>query len=171
MSQSATFDHRVLARTEAPDFTPVRGIRVLRLINKLLPLRHRLFPLVRKYAKVDGLLSVAWGKYQLLFPSEWHRSFTMTSLIFQGREIIPEATLLSSLFSKMNDGTLVDVGAHIGCYVLEFPNYSSQPIVAFEPSPTVFKILKANVLLNSLSNVQLRNAACGDTVGAITMNV
>jgi FkbM family methyltransferase len=65
-----------------------------------------------------------------------------------------------------NDGdTVVDVGAHIGLYTLIAANRvgSSGKVIAIEPDPENFKILKKNVLLNQLSNVEALECAVYST--------
>jgi FkbM family methyltransferase len=56
-----------------------------------------------------------------------------------------------------NEGeTVVDVGAHIGLYSLIAAKRvgSSGKVIAIEPDPENFKILKKNILLNQLSNIE-----------------
>jgi FkbM family methyltransferase len=94
----------------------------------------------------------------------------MTSFIFDGKRINPEFSLLKKLFAAARGGALIDIGAHIGCYVLEFRRYSNAQIIAFEPSPFVFEILGKNVAINSLEGVEIRRCACGDMNGQIWLN-
>lgn len=62
------------------------------------------------------------------------------------------------------DTVFFDVGAHVGQYTL-----LSAPLVAevhsFEPTPTTFKLLKANVESNRLGNVQANQCAVSDYDG------
>lgn len=152
--------------------TRIRYVKLLRLISKLLPLKHRLKPLVNHYSKLDGLLSVPWGDYQLVFPSSWGQSFSaLTNFVFEGRDIQPEFILLKEIIPTINDGILVDVGAHIGCYVLEFRHYSKLPVVAYEPANSVFQLLENNILVNNLKEVILKNCAVGSVRSDVLMNV
>jgi FkbM family methyltransferase len=60
----------------------------------------------------------------------------------------------------------IDIGAHYGYYTLlvgtRHPNCK---IIAFEPVPENFDILKRNVALNQLKNVELHNVAVSDKDG------
>jgi FkbM family methyltransferase len=59
-------------------------------------------------------------------------------------------------FNPKRGDTVVDVGAHIGLYSLIAAKRvgSSGKVVAIEPDPENFKILKKNILLNQLSNIE-----------------
>jgi len=58
--------------------------------------------------------------------------------------------------------TFVDVGAHIGKYTLQIAKIVGETgrVVAVEPHPTTFQILRRNIELNSLKNVFAVNVAC-----------
>jgi FkbM family methyltransferase len=63
--------------------------------------------------------------------------------------------------------TFFDVGANIGAYTLlasEFPNTF---VVAIEPHPSTFSLLKQNIDLNSRDNVICMNIAFSDSEGIV----
>ncbi|MGD2182508.1 FkbM family methyltransferase [Lusitaniella coriacea] len=151
--------------------TPVKNSSLLRLIDKVLPLGHRLYFLIEKYARHQGLLNVPWGKYRLLLPSGWLGQFSMHELIFKGKKSTPELAIIQNIIEKTDEGVFVDVGAAIGLYLLHLRQYSNQPIIAYEPSPLAFAICQKNIDLNQLPNVDLRNKACGNTTGLISMEI
>jgi FkbM family methyltransferase len=65
-----------------------------------------------------------------------------------------------------NEGdTVVDVGAHIGLYTLIAAKKvgPSGKVIAIEPDPENFKILKKNILLNRLMNVEALQCAVYST--------
>lgn len=151
--------------------TPVKNSFFLRLIYKILPLGHRLYFLIEKYARYQGLLDIPWGKYRLLFPSGWLGQFSMHELIFKGKNSTPELTIVQDIIEQIDRGIFIDIGAAIGLYILHLRQYSSVPIVAYEPSPLAFAVCKKNIELNQLPNVDLRNKACGNTTGSISMEI
>jgi FkbM family methyltransferase len=65
--------------------------------------------------------------------------------------------------------TVLDVGAYVGTHTLAFARFvgSEGRVVAFEPMPATFEVLKENVLANNLVNVCLKRAAAGDRTGFI----
>jgi len=71
------------------------------------------------------------------------------------------------LIKKINDfnattssPVILDCGANIGVSVLNYKRkYPDSKVIAFEPDPKIFPILKNNLINNSLSNVQLVEAA------------
>lgn len=67
---------------------------------------------------------------------------------------------------------VLDCGSHIGLSILYFKKvYPEAKIVAFEPNPNTFKLLKRNVEENKLKNVKLINAALSDQEGKGTLYV
>jgi FkbM family methyltransferase len=62
----------------------------------------------------------------------------------------------------------INVGANVGVYVLQFANWStpSGRIVAFEPNPWAFAVLRSHIAMNRLSDwVDIVPAAVADAAG------
>ncbi len=55
-------------------------------------------------------------------------------------------------FKVQPGSTFVDIGAHIGRYTLMAARYASK-VIAIEPEPSNFSLLRENVALNGFSNV------------------
>ena len=71
-------------------------------------------------------------------------------------------------FCPVEPDCVVDVGANIGAFALyQACKKRAKAVIAFEPSPTVFKRLEANVALNGLRNITTVNAAVGDLCGSL----
>jgi FkbM family methyltransferase len=68
-------------------------------------------------------------------------------------------------FDPRPGDTVVDVGAHIGLYTLIAAKRVGPggKVIAIEPDPENFKILKKNILLNQLSNVKALGCAVYST--------
>jgi FkbM family methyltransferase len=63
---------------------------------------------------------------------------------------------------------IIDCGANIGMSILYFKMlYPQCAILAFEPNPFAFEILKRNIKQNNLSNVQFENRALSDREGSV----
>ncbi len=80
-------------------------------------------------------------------------------------EYEPEVSEL--LFALLQDGdTILEIGAGVGWYSLglsrRFPN---SLIYSFEPIKDLFEILKNNIQLNAISNVQIFNSGIADFKG------
>lgn len=67
--------------------------------------------------------------------------------------------------------TVVDIGANIGAFAILAAKVvgSSGRVYAFEPDPIVCARLRANVQLNSLSNIVINSCAVGGTSGQIRL--
>lgn len=69
-----------------------------------------------------------------------------------------------------NSPLILDCGAHIGITVLYFKYlFPGAKIIAFEPDPIIFEILKKNVAQNNLKNVKLVNSALSGKEGGETL--
>lgn len=68
------------------------------------------------------------------------------------------------IFQLLQDGDLIlDIGAHIGWYSIQFAKrYNNSIIHAFEPLPQTCSVLKKNLKLNNISNVEVHNFALGN---------
>ncbi|HEY1010266.1 MAG TPA: FkbM family methyltransferase, partial [Daejeonella sp.] len=65
--------------------------------------------------------------------------------------------------------TIIDCGANMGLSVLYFSqNYPNHQIIAFEPDPEIFSILKENIETFNLKNVTAYQKAVWDKVDVLT---
>lgn len=70
--------------------------------------------------------------------------------------------------SRTETPFIIDCGSNIGMSVLFFKwLYPKSMVIAFEPEPRTFSLLKKNVEENGLVNVELHNAALSDSDGSI----
>ncbi len=68
------------------------------------------------------------------------------------------------------NGVAVDVGANIGTHTIPFGK-KFKSVVAFEPHPIAHRLLKLNVTLNYLTNVEVYEVALGEAAGTGYMNI
>ncbi|KKP54425.1 hypothetical protein A3K02_01540 [candidate division WS6 bacterium RIFOXYD1_FULL_33_8] len=74
--------------------------------------------------------------------------------------------------SKKNNPFIVDIGAHIGISVLYFKDiYPNSEILAFEPNPISFEILKENIQINGLRNITLVQKAIYKEIGTVILYI
>jgi FkbM family methyltransferase len=109
-------------------------------------------------------------------PERWQ--FELKRIYF-GRQIIkgafktsePEYGILSQ-FIKAGDW-VIDIGANVGHYTKRFSELvgAHGRVIAYEPVPTTFALLAANVQLFAHANVTLINAAVSDKLGAVGMSI
>jgi len=64
-------------------------------------------------------------------------------------------------FEKFNGGTFIDIGANIGKYTIMLGKNANK-VIAIEPEPNNFKILKKNIKKNKLKNVIALKIACSN---------
>lgn len=69
------------------------------------------------------------------------------------------------------DGVILDVGANIGVVSLFLARrFPDRVIHAFEPNPTTFEALKANVARNGGKNITCHRSAVSEAVGTVMFN-
>jgi len=105
---------------------------------------------------------------------------TIAGITFSYLNEISFRTLYNEIF-KVNEykfsartasPLILDCGANIGMSVLYFKKlYPRSRVIAFEPHPETFKLLERNVQQNNLRDVQLVNAAIGDSTGEMEFYV
>jgi FkbM family methyltransferase len=137
----------------------IRGAKLLRGMNRILPLGRKYHPLVGALNGRRGLLAISFDKYRVLQPAAWTK--TITNELLFGADVVPEFQLLKPLCRQSSEGVLIDLGANAGLYTLLLRSTSTLPIIAYEPQPFLFKLLQWNILFNQLPDVETRNIACG----------
>jgi FkbM family methyltransferase len=75
-------------------------------------------------------------------------------------------------FSGKDDEVIIDLGANEGFYTLKVKENSPKAkVIAVEPNPEAFKVLKRNVKLNNLKNVSLVNKAITSRDGKVRFEI
>lgn len=98
------------------------------------------------------------------------RSHLMRSA-FVGKYEEKTMKLLSSL--EIKDGIIVNIGANIGFFSVHLANlFPKNKIIAIEPNPEAFDLLKKNISLNNLSsNIECVNVCISDKSGSIPFTI
>jgi len=144
----------------------VRGADLIRNVQRYLPLAKGHGYLLGLSNPANGLLSIPFENRELVQPAVWRKQ-AATYVLF-GKDVVPEFEyLLVPLLRELKTGSIVDIGANIGIYSLLIRNETALPVIAFEPQPFLFDILKVNVSHNNLAEVDCRNVACGDCEGEL----
>jgi FkbM family methyltransferase len=83
----------------------------------------------------------------------------------------PEYKILQSFISPGD--WVIDIGANVGHYTKRFSELvgTHGRVLAFEPVPTTFSLLSANVQLFAHPNVSLINAAASDSLNVVGMSI
>jgi FkbM family methyltransferase len=79
--------------------------------------------------------------------------------------LLDRVFVASGLLAK--DSVLVDVGGNIGYYTLWLSRVAGERgfVYSFEPSHDVVRVLRDNIDLNKMTNIEVIESACGDHVG------
>jgi FkbM family methyltransferase len=105
-------------------------------------------------SKVDDRVVLPWLARDRNFAGEIH------DLMCQARDILRDG------------GTYLDIGANLGATTLPLAAVGGCVIHAFEPDPTNFQMLKANLAINCASHsVLLHQIALGDVNGKLAFEI
>ena len=98
------------------------------------------------------------------------RGISRGLMLFGNRELDHKVMLESIVRPDMR---IFDIGANIGYYaIMESKLLASEGrILAIEPSPSNYKLLKKNLELNELNNVEAMLGAVSDTVGTAKIHL
>ena len=125
-----------------------------KLTHQRIRLKRWFFRLFRLSVRKESVLGfqVHFFKYPV-FTSLYRQMFITREYYFESRSETP---------------FIIDCGSNIGMSVLFFKwLYPKSTIIAFEPEPGTFALLKKNVEGNNLANVELHNAAVSDSEGSV----
>jgi len=147
----------------------IRGEKLLRGLHRILPLGRKYHRLFSALNGRRGLLAIPFDRCRLVQPTAWAKQ--ITNQLLNGVDVVPEFSLLAPLVRQLSSGCLIDVGANIGLYTLLLRSVSSLPIIAYEPQPFLFKLLRFNIAFNQLANVEARNFACGSHRGEVPFSI
>ncbi len=108
------------------------------------------------------------GKYNIWLNEENPINSLKTFLeIFKERD----HTKLPNFPSK-NDSIIIDLGANEGFYTLKIKEILPRSkIIAVEPNPTAFKILRKNIEANKLKNIEILKRAVTSKTGKIVYEI
>ena len=135
-----------------------------RLVNEV-PIRNALFPIRKFLSKVvysNRPIRISEGRQTLLVnPADIAAILAYSFDVFEASELEAVRSLLKP------GSTLFDIGANIGYYTLKLAPFCGESghVYSFEPDPTNFAILSANVRRNGLNNVSLFNFALSNRDG------
>jgi FkbM family methyltransferase len=135
-----------------------------------IPWRKRLSRTIRGHFRAKSLSNYGVGVvartrngYLVTDPMDFNVS---RSLLSRGSYDWPEVCWLMRVLDQ--DSQIVFVGAHLGALVVPIArDLKSARVIAFEPSPHNHALLRLNIALNGLSNVQVHQLAVGDAPGEL----
>lgn len=136
--------------TKRSDYSGRNKLRIYFLLNSLY-IRSLLSKKKEVTAKIFGFKITAYGYDIILF---------LFKEIFLSKEYYFK--------SQKKNPKIIDCGANIGMSVIYFKFlYPHCSIVAFEPNPIAFSLLKKNVIQNNLLDVDLKNVCLSSVEGSI----
>lgn len=88
----------------------------------------------------------------------YSKSFNTLSIF---KEIFIKKVYTSNIVDLQKNDIVFDIGANIGLFSLFASTVGNVKIFAFEPHPENFEVLKANISLNDITNIEALNIALG----------
>ncbi|PIN93066.1 hypothetical protein COU54_04485 [Candidatus Pacearchaeota archaeon CG10_big_fil_rev_8_21_14_0_10_31_24] len=76
---------------------------------------------------------------------------------------------MASELKNLEEGTYIDVGAHIGKHTVEISKSlkGKGQVISVEADPSTAELLKKNIQMNNLKNVKIFNLVCVDKKGEV----
>lgn len=146
------------------------AVIIWRLLFTLVPFGFKAHRLLVMFAPEGPFFKIPWGKQRLVLLSEWVRqpNSATTPLYCGPKYQNPEYfKILRPRLNGLTSGLIVDVGANIGAYTLNIRSHCSNPIIAFEPDPNTFGVLKLSLKESRVKDVTIENIACGSSKGTL----
>jgi hypothetical protein len=109
-------------------------------------------------------------KYPIDVTSE---TVDVTPYAFQKNNELWEQASLNQFYSRIDPlvpSTVVDIGAQSGLYSLYAKHLPLSTFYSFEPFPKTFQLLKNNLELNNIQNVNPINIALSNQIGKSVLN-
>lgn len=87
-----------------------------------------------------------------------HRSYGFTIRAGTSDRFVVDEVWRTKVYGPPPSGTVVDIGANIGAYTI-FASQTADRVIAVEPVPTNVAQLRSNLARNSITNVEIEEAA------------
>lgn len=152
------------------------AIRILAGVNRVLPLNHRLWPLLRKAIPESPFVALKFWDQSIVFAQD-HITGLSSRAILHGPACSHPEIRRAQTFLRSADidpaSVCADIGAAVGLMTgwLRRSLPTSQRIVAFEPSPQARQCWMLSKTLNAWDNVELKACALGEAVETRTLVV
>ena len=151
-------------------YKTIKNLQLLRSINTLLPLKHKLKFLIRKYLISDTNLAIRYYKSEYICTTlnDINRS-TIVDIILMGAHGQPEHALINTIKNKLpGNAVFIDVGGNIGTFLWQFVEKCDQVFV-FEPVPRLNAVIKNSIQYNNDKKIVVISKAVGEEPGTIQM--
>jgi FkbM family methyltransferase len=136
---------------------------MLRIISRLVPLKHKLNFLIKKYLTTQNELAIRYHKnyFICITVNDSNRS-TVEDVILRGTGGQPEAALIKRLRNELPDNmVLIDIGGNIGTFLWQFAD-KCDTIFVFEPIPRLNNVIKRSIEYNKDKKIKIIPKAVGD---------
>lgn len=115
---------------------------------------------ILKHQEDKQVKSISLGKFKVFYQRPYELLHTYTEIFSNG---------IYQFQSSTEEPIIIDCGSNIGMSVLNFKSqYPKARILAFEPDTNNFELLKKNVEVNQLENIELHKAAIWIQTGKIS---
>jgi FkbM family methyltransferase len=153
---------------DAAPIARVQALNALKWLCQVVPLQHRLFPVLRTCLPDHGLITLPFAGGSILYPAAWVNPYNASQVVALD-QLFPERRLFEETVASAPRGTVVDVGSNIGAYVLIARRMTTARVVAYEPSPFAYHVLKRMLAVNGFTDIDVRLEACGDRPGHVCL--
>ena len=111
--------------------------------------KHLIKPLIDKY-DIEQILEIDSGNTKLICRL---KDWIPWNIYIHGSYVVEEIYERQMMPYTDQSKVIIDVGANIGYYTIQFAHRTNGIVYAFEPMNYQFEVLKRNIELNDLGNV------------------
>lgn len=153
-------------------------IGILAGVNRVLPLNHRLWPLLSRAFPDSPYVALQFWDQSIVFAREHLTKFSSRAILHRpvcSHPEVPRAEALLQMYLRSADfdrsSVCADIGAAVGVMTgwMRRSLPGSQRIVAFEPSPQARECWILSKARNAWDHVELRACALGEAVETRTL--
>lgn len=151
-------------------YIQIKNLRLLRFISTVLPLKHKLVFLIKKYLVNGKDLAIRYFNNWFICTSvnDINR-ITVSEIILEGANSQPEIALIKTLQADLPTGmVMVDIGGNIGTFFCQFL-HKCEHVYVFEPIPRLNTVIKKSIAFNKADKIKVIEKAVGDKPGVVTM--
>ena len=151
-------------------YTTIKNLKLIRVISRIFPLKHKLNFLIKGYLQHDSDLAIGYYKNEFICTTvNAENRSTVEDVILRGPDGQPEAALIKKIKKSLpDDMVFADVGGNIGTFLWQFTD-KCRNIFVFEPIPRLNNVIKKSIEYNKDKKVQLIAKAVGDVPGSVKM--
>jgi FkbM family methyltransferase len=156
--------------------------KIYRVLYKVLPFKQQVFSYIKPMVKLKpwlykklhfvGVFKVEIDNLHSFYMQHYGSGFEMeTDHFWMGSHANEPYSIKAWLYFTKKTDLILDIGANTGTYSLLSAALKTNTVIhAFEPNPTIFNLLKSNIILNNFS-IHVHEVAVSNCKGDVFLYI